>query len=299
MRHDARRIAKARSARTPRSAFTLIELLVVIAIIAVLIAVLVPALSTARAEGAKAKCLANMRGLGQAFSAYSVDDASGYTSPVHPAAETTWLYDGEYEYGGTDGAEGSVYGPGGEGGGNPSADDLRADNRPLNKYIFGSGGNVPPELFQCPTEDGIPPAPVDFDDYFLDDRWAGMTTHEITGTSYRLNNHINFLGGQWDQFFYGPYLRPRTRVPDPSQTVILEEAVTEVGKWNEPSFPVKGWHGKNHRFNVTFVDGHAGAIIVAGMLDWEAQSNENNYWMLRGEGWRMDCYPEPPVPDKP
>ena len=31
-----------------------------------------------------------------------------------------------------------------------------------------------------------------------------------------------------------------------------------------------------------------------------ATSSENpDYWIFRGEGWRMDCYPDKRVPDRP
>jgi prepilin-type N-terminal cleavage/methylation domain-containing protein len=285
-----------------RWGFTLIELLVVISIIAVLISILLPALASARTEGTKARCLANMRGLGQAFETYSIDDLRGYTSPVHQTAETVWSWDGEYEYGGKTGLKGTVYGEGGESG-MSAADDLRAENRPLNRYIFGSGKTVANDLFECPTDEGIPAAPNDFDDYFLGPGRSHLAVHQVTGTSYRLNNHINFgntqsgLPADFEKYFYGPYLRPRTRVPDPSQTVILEETITEVAKWNEQNYRTLGWHRKMNVFNVSFVDSHAGPIYLAG-------SNYNqaaypNYWVVRGDGWRMDCYPELRVPDLP
>lgn len=57
----------------PRSAFTLIELLVVISIISLLIALLLPALSSARQTSIGHVCLANLRTLGQGLTMYSTD----------------------------------------------------------------------------------------------------------------------------------------------------------------------------------------------------------------------------------
>lgn len=265
-------------------AFTLLELLVVIAIITVLLGVLLPALSSARSQGTRAKCLSNLHALGQALFTYSIDDARGFTSPIHPQAETHWLYDGEYEYGGKTGI--GVYGH----------KDFIAENRILNRYLYGAGGNVPFELFECPTDTGVRPAPVDFDDYFFIPSAINKKVHEVTGSSYRLNNHIDFTRSTpFDDHFYGPYMRPQTRVPSPAQTVILEEAVAEVAKWNEPTYRTMGWHRKVNVFMVAFVDGHAAGIHLAGQSD--LLNEFPDYWVLRGEGWRMDCYPEPPICD--
>ncbi len=56
-----------------KTGFTLIELLVVVAIIAVLVAMLLPALNAARAQGKSVVCQTNLRQLGLVFRYYAED----------------------------------------------------------------------------------------------------------------------------------------------------------------------------------------------------------------------------------
>src|SRR5687767_10580869 len=72
-----------RSAHPGRGAFTLIELLVVIGIIALLMAILLPAVTRARAQGMSVKCKAQMRDVGLLLRMYSEE----YKGVLYPLGE--------------------------------------------------------------------------------------------------------------------------------------------------------------------------------------------------------------------
>jgi prepilin-type N-terminal cleavage/methylation domain-containing protein len=277
------------------SGFTLIELLVVLSVIAVLVSILLPALSAARSDGQKVKCLANLRGLGSVGQAYANDDPKGILGVVHPRDRDFAGGTGYMEYGGGPGT--MPYTGWGQ--------EFDPRSRPYNHIIYGKNGivaNTAPgtrgffSSFECPGDDrGWQQLP----EFESDPRETDPNSYfKGNGTSYRMNN-LSF--GECSTGIYG---RPINRIPNPSQTLMLLEArvyqtlfVNEVWGQLTPAV-LTGYHRTLGWFTVSYSDGHSeyknfgrGSYyqhvqMPPNLSDWQDTD-------ARGTWGRMDCWPEP------
>ncbi len=277
--------------------FTLIELLVVIAIIAVLISILMPALSGARQQGNRTKCLTNMRSLAQTAITYSADDPNSVLGPVH-RCHCCYGGEGYFEYGG---------GPGS----NPVAgwnDAFDPNTRPFNRLYYGElmvGASAPGDfgnfqVFQCPGDDrGWQNWPGFNVDGVESAHAMEKPYYKAYGTAFRMNN-LSYTDGD----VAGIYGRPVSRIPDTGATVAFMEVRAFQSLWSNDAFGA-ATHGEltgNHQrlgfFNLSFADGHAGTYDM-GNGTWYQPTSKFLFKDRRGTWGRMDCMPDQFFPDNP
>jgi prepilin-type N-terminal cleavage/methylation domain-containing protein len=298
--------------------FTLIEVLVVVAIIAILIALLLPALGQAREQAKRAKCLANLRSIGQATQGYAIEDQRDLLLPIHEAMLASrpywqWRTVNWFAWGGRSGqkpfrtsATESILLA------REGTDALplyAADRRPLNRYLAGAIDRGLAEdfpLFECPSDRGYP------DHSEIDDAPqsnAERRCYDTLGNSYRGSLSMITIpgtGASEGHFSTGPWGHRATTLKHTARIVLIGEPAffNMIGR-DDVADPdpvlVYGWHRRFMQENLLYCDGSARTTSAAGVYRFTtATLNEMNVFrdngkhnLNRGRGWQLDCYPTP------
>ncbi len=304
-------------------AFTLIELLVVVAIIALLISILLPALSSAREQGKRAVCLANMRSIAQGASLYSSEDSREHAVPVQQQMVSTHLGDGftdsqwalksamPYCYGGR---TPQIPFPGGNT--TPAwTDDYgrwSGKTRPLNRYVYNSveiSDYKNMGMYRCPSDVGLPSSPFVIDVPITS--CADRPCYNMFGNSYRINVAGMFFLGDLTSLTVAPLGHRSSTLRNPARLVIFMEPLfysmtfeaTQPGGIPD-NLLLRGWHKKVMTANVSYVDGSGRATKVHMLEPWLPATLQamgcDPYvisapfnWLRRGKTWQMECYPTP------
>jgi len=119
-----------------RLGFTLVELLAVIGIIALLIAILLPALNSAREKANRVKCASHLRQLGQAINMYAGDNKGQYPRVRYVRGDIACFFTGFFRD--------SAFGPTGE----PFPNDVTAA-----LFLLVRGEYLTLNVFVCPSSD--------------------------------------------------------------------------------------------------------------------------------------------------
>ncbi len=315
-----------------RRAFTVVELGASFVAVAMLFATLVPVLGGVRREGKDIVCLQNLHRIGQASAANAAADPNEFLTPKHALTDTTSTRFVNASWGGKSGVGQPVVGndatssPWGTLAGRGPA------TRPLNRILYGDvfpdhqsdpgtfaanwldDTQLDLDVYRCPGDFGYT------GNHYLSWRNSGLSSFDHYGNSYAVNaRFIGVPGGGCFLSSNSPFLRPASRIPSPSQTILYMEnsgrfanqrnygidgCVFLGGGTGENSAPIHGWHGADFEFNTAFCDGSVRRVFIDGHLhpqpDMGRYPNDGSYDLFRcvinrGPDWRMDTLPSPPV----
>jgi len=255
-----------------RKGFTLIELLVVVAIIAILAAMLLPALSQARAKARQAVCISNLHQIALALVQYA-EDNDGYICQ----GTSYFPWQGFLYYDRT-----------------AAAGPFTAGNCPSSNYL------PPPKLgqacvFICPSQ-----SPMRFNG----DVWTGYGMRmgydvwDWYGPGWQARPagvpELVFSGGNTRSYL--AYKRINGWIYPPSDYMIVADSVygstgarplgqaTSFVMWRCTSSVQAGPHIRHNGFaNCAFVDGHAAALNKTGFANLDRHLRA--YWGVTWTGF--------------
>lgn len=223
----------------PRRAFTLIELLIVIAILAILFSIGLPAIVKASSLAGQAKCLANIRSMGQATTSYLSDNDlrfPGLNQPDINRLRSSNL-------------------AGAEGAWNHPISRTPVEDRPLFRYLNGETS-----VAECANDSGSSSRPGA----------VGTTDFEWLGSSYNYPDRTNLLITQTRRGVWSIEGHRLSGVSQPSKKLVLSDNTlwsptgSEIDNWHEP---IDG----RPSASIAYVDGHA--AVTGAKVDIPNNSN--------------------------
>ncbi len=230
-----------------RTGFTLIELLVVISIIALLVALLLPALATARDGARRLQSLSNLRQIGGAMYAYLNDQRYRFPPRSVRSSVNGVVYHTQSAWVGKAGALGNYA-------------HIGADDRYLNPYLNITGRSSEVPVAHAPNDVGSATNAV-------------VSQYDTTGSSYVPNTRepkdltlssAEVVDGLRQCINY-------EEVPSPSRMIAIGETGMYYPGWMQlPRQTPEGlrWNGDEKSFNTAFADGHAALIHVEINQGW-------------------------------